>query len=67
MKIVETIVEPNKIEVGTKFKLKVKVIEYLTYSEIKNLSTLQLKKYSTKQLKGERDETNWIRNTDFHR
>lgn len=58
MKIVETIVEPNKIEVGTKFKLKVKVIEYLTYSEIKNLSTLQLKEYSTKQLKGERDETN---------
>ncbi len=44
MKIVETIVEPNKIEVGTRFKLKVKVIEYLTYSEIKNLSTLQLKK-----------------------
>ena len=58
MKIVETIVEPNKIEVGTRFKLKVKVIEYLTYSEIKNLSTLQLKKYSPKQLKGERDETN---------
>lgn len=57
MKIVETIVEPNKIEVGTRFKLKVKVIEYLTYSEIKNLSTLQLKKYSTKQLKGERNET----------
>lgn len=58
MKIIETIVEPNKIEAGAKFKLKVKVIEYLTYSEIKGLSTLLLKKYSIKQLKGERDETN---------
>ena len=58
MKIVETIVEPQKIEVGSKFKIKVKVIEYLTYSEIKNLTISQLKQYSINQLKGVNDETN---------
>lgn len=53
-KIIERIVEPNHIEVGSTFKLKVRVIEYLAYSEIKELTVEQLKKYTTSELKGEK-------------
>ncbi len=53
-KIIEKIVEPNHIEVGSTFKLKVRVIEYLTYSEIKELTVEQLKQYDTSELKGEK-------------
>ncbi|MGN1300528.1 MAG: hypothetical protein ACI4VC_04205 [Clostridia bacterium] len=52
-KIIEKIIEPNHIEIGSTFKFKVKVIEYITYSEIKNLTVEQLKQYRTSELKGE--------------
>lgn len=55
-KIIERIIEPNHIDVGSSFKLKVKVIEYLTYSEIKELTTEQLKQYTISELKGEKNE-----------
>ena len=53
-KIKEVIVEPNKIYVGSTFKLKIKAIRYLTYSELKEkLKYETLKKYSYSKLKGE--------------
>ena len=45
-KILEKKVEPNHIEVGSTFKIKVRVVEYLAYSEIKNLTVEQLKEYT---------------------
>ncbi len=54
MKIIETIVEPNKIENGSKFRIKVKVIEYLVYSEIKELNVEELSKFKVDELKGEK-------------
>lgn len=53
-KILEKIAEPNYIQVGSTFKLKVRVIEYLTYSEIKELTVEQLKQYTISELKGEK-------------
>nr|DAJ70499.1 MAG TPA: hypothetical protein [Caudoviricetes sp.] len=52
-KIIEKIVEPDYIETGSIFKLKVKVIRYLTYSEIKQLTVSKLKEFTVNQLKGE--------------
>ena len=34
-KITEIITEPNKIYVGSTFKLKIKAIRYATYNELK--------------------------------
>lgn len=35
MKIIEKIVEPEKIKTGSIFKLKIKVINFLSYKEVK--------------------------------
>lgn len=53
-KIIEKVVEPSRIEVGSTFKVKIKAIRYATYQEIKdklNYNTLKIRTYS--QLKGE--------------
>lgn len=53
-KITEKIVEPPRIEVGSTFKLKVKVVRFATYNEIKNRLTYNtLKNYKYSDLKGE--------------
>ena len=52
MKIIETIVEPNKIEIGSTFRLKVKAINYLTYKEMKTKNYKYFKNYKYKDLKG---------------
>lgn len=52
-KIIEKIVEPERIETGSIFKLKVKVIRYLTYNEMKQLAVSKLKDFTVNQLKGE--------------
>lgn len=53
-KIIEKILEPSQIEVGSFFKIKIKAIKYATYNEIKNRLTYNtLKNYTYNQLKGE--------------
>lgn len=52
-KIIEKIVEPTKIQVGSIFKLKVKAIRYLTYGEIKKIKVEKIKQYTVGELKGE--------------
>lgn len=53
-KIKEILVEPNKIEVGSTFLLKIKAIRYLTYREIKeNKTYTELKDLTFGQLKGD--------------
>lgn len=52
-KIIETIVEPSKVIVGSTFLLKVKAIRYLTYAELKQKTYNEIKAYTYAQLKGE--------------
>lgn len=53
-KIIEKIVEPSKIEVGSVFLLKIKAIRYLTYKEIKeNKTYTELKEFTFGQVKGD--------------
>lgn len=54
-KIREIIVEPSKIEVGSTFKIKVKVDRFLTFEETKNLTVKELSKFTVEQLKGEEE------------
>lgn len=53
-KIVEKILEPNKIYVGSSFLLKIKAIRYLTYKEVKeNFTYTTIQNYTYSELKGE--------------
>lgn len=52
-KITEIVIEPNKIYVGSSFKLKIKAIRYATYNEVKTKTYNQIKSYTYNQLKGE--------------
>lgn len=52
-KIIEKIIEPSHIEVGSTFLLKIKAIRYLTYEEIKQLTISKLKEFTVSQMKGE--------------
>ena len=52
-KIIETIVEPSKVIVGSTFLLKVKAIRYLTYDELKEKTYSENKAYTYSELKGE--------------
>lgn len=52
-KILEFICEPEKIYVGSTFKIKIKAIQYMTYEDLKRKSWNDLKKYTYKSLKGE--------------
>lgn len=52
-KIVEKILEPSRIEVGSTFKLKIKAIKYITYAELKEKTVSKIKQYTVANLKGE--------------
>jgi hypothetical protein len=52
-KIIEKIVEPSRIEVGSFFKIKVKAIRYVLYGELKNKTVGTVKNCTVKGLKGE--------------
>ena len=52
-KIKEIIVEPEKIYIGSTFKLKIKAIRYMTYNEVKTKTYNQIKNYTYNELKGE--------------
>ena len=51
-KIVEIITEPNKIYVGSVFKLKIKAIRYATYEELKPKTYNEVKTFTYKELGG---------------
>lgn len=51
-KIVEIITEPNKVYVGSVFKLKIKAIRYATYEELKPKTYNKVKSFSYKELGG---------------
>lgn len=52
-KIIEKIIEPNKVYVGSTFKLKIKAIRYMTYREIQNKKYNYIDDFEYKDLKGE--------------
>lgn len=53
-KIIEKIIEPSHIEIGSTFLLKIKAIRYATYQELKNrLNYTTIQQYTYSQLKGE--------------
>lgn len=52
-KIVEKILEPSRIEVGSTFKLKIKAIRYMSYVELKERTVSKIKQYTVADLKGE--------------
>lgn len=49
----EKIIEPVKIETGSIFKIKVKIMEPFSYNDLKNMSYEELKEYNYKNLKGD--------------
>lgn len=51
-KIQEIILEPNKIQVGSTFRLKVKAINYLTYKEVRSKNYNYFKDHKYKEMKG---------------
>ncbi len=51
-KILEKIVEPSKIYVGSNFMLKIKVIRYLICRETKTKTCLEMKKFTCGEVKG---------------
>lgn len=51
-KIIEKIVEPDKIHVGSTFKLKVKVIRYITCKEAKTKTCNFIKQFTCKEVDG---------------
>lgn len=52
-KIVEKIVEPSRIDVGSIFKLKIKAIRYMSYTEMKERTVSTIKNYTVATLKGD--------------
>lgn len=53
-KIIDKVVEPSRIEVGSTFKLKIKAIRYATYEELKIRTCLYVKDaFTYGELKGE--------------
>ena len=53
MKISEIIVEPEKVYVGSTFKLKVKAIRYITCQEAKTKTCNYMKNFTCKEVNGE--------------
>lgn len=51
-KIIEKIVEPDKIYVGSTFKLKIKAIRYMTCKEMKTITCEEAKKFSCREVVG---------------
>lgn len=52
-KILEKILEPSKVFVGSTFLLKIKAIRYLTYEEVKEKNYNSIKDYTYNELKGD--------------
>lgn len=52
-KIIEKILEPSKIYEGSTFLLKIKVIRYLTYQEVKQKTYNETKSFTYAELKGD--------------
>ncbi len=52
-KILEKIIEPSKIEIGSNFLLKIKAIRYLIYREVKQKSYGEIKSFTYKEMKGD--------------
>lgn len=51
-KIIEEILEPDKICVGSNFILKIKVIRHLICKETKEKTCLEMKKFTCGEVKG---------------
>lgn len=51
-KIIEKILEPSKIHVGSNFLLKIRVIRYATYEELKSKTYNIVKTFNYKELGG---------------
>lgn len=53
-KIIETVIEPSKVTVGSFFKTKIRAIRYTTYKELKDKQKTynNIKSYTYKDLKG---------------
>lgn len=51
-KIIEKILEPNKIYVGSNFMLKIKTIRYLICKEVKTKTCSEMKKFTCGEVKG---------------
>ena len=52
-KIIEILTEPEKINSGSNFLLKIKAIRHTTYEELKTKTYNQVKNYTYSELKGE--------------
>lgn len=52
-KITEILVEPNKLKVGSTFKLKIKAIRYMTCEEMKTKTCAESSKWKCKEVAGE--------------
>lgn len=53
IKVIDKILEPNKIVAGSTFLLKIKIFKGLTYNELKAKTYDETKSYTYSQLKGE--------------
>lgn len=53
IRIIEKVVEPSKIFVGSTFLLKIKVKKGLTFNELKEMTFNEAKSYTFNELKGE--------------
>ena len=52
-KIIEKVVEPSRVEIGSIFRLKIKAIRYMTYAEMKEQLVSKIKEYTVAELKGD--------------
>lgn len=52
-KIIEKIIEPSKVIVGSTFLLKIKAIRYLIYNEVKTKTYNEIKNFTYNEMKGE--------------
>ena len=53
LKIIDKVLEPSKILVGSKFVLKIKTEKYLTFNELENYTFNELENYTFNELEGE--------------
>lgn len=51
-KIIEKIIEPSKIVVGSTFTLKIKAIRYMTCAEMKTITCVAAQEYSCEEVRG---------------
>lgn len=51
-KIIEILVEPDKIYVGSTFKLKIKATRYITCDEAKTKTCNHMKQFTCNEVKG---------------